>query len=285
MQGISEILHNTLQQLGLKKRYHAELIMERWSEIVGDDISQHSCPVKFERGLMFVTVSNSVWCHHLFMLKESIISKLNRFIGEKIVKDIRFQAGYLKDCKNQENTEHSVSLKQSLAAIRLDEQELAGIRQYTHEVADEALQKKLAGFTRKALAYNKLKKLDKWHACQGCNALCPPEETYCAVCLRTVREEKLGEIRKLLLDAPWFSHEDLQPYLSCTRSEFDRAKSELLARLCLEYTARNGQVDSVHRTTIVMLMKSVGPDEITPETVDHTLEKFRRKQHVFAPRS
>lgn len=50
-----------------------------------------SKPAEIEYGILFLTVKNSVWSHHLSMMKIDIIAKINHFIGEALVKDIRFR--------------------------------------------------------------------------------------------------------------------------------------------------------------------------------------------------
>ncbi|CUH95762.1 hypothetical protein P22_1842 [Propionispora sp. 2/2-37] len=284
MQCIAEVLEQTLKKMGLTKRYRAELAIDRWPEIVGEDIATHACPVRMEGGVLFISVSSSVWSHHLFMLKESIIYKINQFVGEKIVKDIRFQAGYLKYCKNEKEADVVVPMKQKLAAVRLDATELTMIDAVTGNVTDPALQKRLAVFTKKSLAFQKLKKMAHWHSCAECGTLCPPDETYCAVCRRILRQETVKDIRRMLLEAPWFTYDELKKYIDCTRFEFDRAKNELISRLAMDYAIQSGQADAVQTTTLAMLIHAKKPEELTAETVNLTLQKIRRKPYVFASR-
>lgn len=285
MHCIGEVLDQTLKKMGLTKRYHAELAIDRWPQIVGEDIATHACPVRMEDGVLFISVSSSVWSHHLFMLKESIIYKINQFIGERIVKDIRFQAGYLKYCKNQEDASIVISMKQRLSAVRLDAEEMTMVADITDEVTDPVLQKRLAVLAQKSLAFKKLRKMDHWHSCGHCGTLCPPNEVYCTACKRILRNETLKKIRKMLMDAPWFTYDELKKYIDCTIFEFNQAKNELISRLSMDYAIQNGQADVIQMTTLAMLIHTKKPEEITTEIVNLTLQKIRRKQYVFAPRS
>lgn len=284
MQAVGNILEATLKNLGLKKRYHAELAIERWDTIVGDEIAAHSWPVKIEFGVMLVHVNHSAWCHHLSMLKESIIAKTNQFIGEKIVKDIRFQAGYLVNTKNQESEQPKVSLKRQLTAVRFNQDELQAMEESVREIADDRLRKKLSGLRRKAAALNKIRVHHKWHMCTNCQSLCPPEEELCTACRLQLRDEKLRSIRKFLVEAPWLTYEELRQYMECTKYEFDRAKTELIFRLSLEFQQNNGEVSHIERMTLTMLIHTIRPEIITPEIIERTFKNFRRNKHVFASR-
>lgn len=45
---------------------------------------------KFESNILFIHVENSVWRSELNLHKEKIISKINKFFGKSIIKNIKF---------------------------------------------------------------------------------------------------------------------------------------------------------------------------------------------------
>jgi predicted nucleic acid-binding Zn ribbon protein len=61
-----------------------------WEEAVGN-ASRHSNPFRFRGSTLIVEVTSSAWLTELSMRKTDIIKRLERAVGEKVVKDIRFQ--------------------------------------------------------------------------------------------------------------------------------------------------------------------------------------------------
>lgn len=283
MKQLRDILPVTLQNLGLTKRYNTEWAMLHWPEIVGRDIAAHAVPVNVQKGTIVLAVNNSVWCHHLSMMKEEIIDKLNGFIGEKLITDIRFQAGYLQNDKNINlDNEKMETINQKLKLVKLDEAEIEQAGYLVRPVAEEQLQRKLFKIIKKHLAFKKLKKLNNWHKCAACDSLCPGELTYCSVCAIEHREKRLSNIRQLLIEAPWLTYAELCKYAECLPEEFIRAKTALI----LFYTneMNSGNSEKLDTLTLVMLVTGAKPGDVTEKLMKKTLDKFRRKNYVPTPR-
>ena len=68
-------------------------VFEMWNRIVGEPVSQNAQPTAFKGRLLLVAVNSSVWMHQLQFLKEDIICKINKTMGEKVVEDIKFKIG------------------------------------------------------------------------------------------------------------------------------------------------------------------------------------------------
>jgi predicted nucleic acid-binding Zn ribbon protein len=64
--------------------------IERWAEIVGEEIARRARAVRFERGIVYVEVVNSSWVQELSFLRRRMVRQLNREIGRDAVTDIRF---------------------------------------------------------------------------------------------------------------------------------------------------------------------------------------------------
>ncbi len=62
-----------------------------WSEIVGPQIAKVTVAQRIEKGTLFVAVSSSPWRAELTMRRREMIEKINRFLGKKVVEDIRFR--------------------------------------------------------------------------------------------------------------------------------------------------------------------------------------------------
>ncbi len=64
--------------------------LNSWDSIAGD-AARHSEPLRFQGGVMVVSVSSSGWMNELSLRKSELIRRLGRDVGEGVVKDIRFQ--------------------------------------------------------------------------------------------------------------------------------------------------------------------------------------------------
>lgn len=90
----SELLPKIMQRLGLKERLHEAEVIEAWSKIVGQFISQHSAPVALRDGVLFVRVLQPALHYELEQVaKIDIVRKLKQRFGVKVVRNVRFRLG------------------------------------------------------------------------------------------------------------------------------------------------------------------------------------------------
>lgn len=90
----AEIIGNVFTQLfrdlGIDKAIQQNMAVSRWSEIVGERISQISEAERIENGVLFVKVSSPVWRNELVFMKSNLISSVNEALTKTVVKDIKF---------------------------------------------------------------------------------------------------------------------------------------------------------------------------------------------------
>ncbi|VBB07475.1 Hypothetical protein LUCI_2724 [Lucifera butyrica] len=280
MHKVKNIMNLTLKRLGIKKRYNAESVLYHWPQIVGEKIASHSWAVKVQNETLLVKVSNSVWCHHLSTMCDDIVNKINAFAGEKLIADIRFQAGYLKDYQNNvEGTEsEEFPLSYLLRQFSLSQQELASAVEVTQHAADQEVRTKILPILKRSMALRKLRQSQDWIPCRVCGALSPPQAGICPVCSREERHRRLGEIRRLMADVPWVDYTEFNTYCSCTPDEFRRAKNELIEKYRREVYRQHA--DTIQTSGFVMLVTGLKPDELTVEIIAKTLAGNRRKNYV-----
>ena len=90
---IEEALSSVLNQSGLTDKSEYLKIYKIWSVVVGEKIAENTCLESVKRGTLFVITSSSAWMQELYFLKDMIIEKLEKELGEGTVKDIRFKTG------------------------------------------------------------------------------------------------------------------------------------------------------------------------------------------------
>jgi len=278
MQRMADILPITIKNMGLQKKYNAQSVIVHWKKIVGDDISAHAYPVIVQSGILVVGVNNSVWCHHLSMMKESMMAKINGFIGEQLILDIRFKAGYLENSQLQENIEADAQSKKKykISKVKLDESDLQILHETTLHIHDNYLRQKILRVMRKDFSLKKLQKQNNWHQCASCTVLCPPNENYCTVCKLTKKHEVITNLIGTLKEIPWIRHHELNEHIPCTDEEFHQAKYTLVSSI--GRAIQDGDNDKFNIMIFIMLTTGAKIEAINEAVINKTLDKFRRRK-------
>jgi hypothetical protein len=90
---IGSILESTLKGLELDSQVKAYSIWGAWKEIVGESVALQTRPRAIRNRILFVDVSHPTWSQQLQFLKPKLLEKLNGFLGEPLLRDIRFHLG------------------------------------------------------------------------------------------------------------------------------------------------------------------------------------------------
>jgi hypothetical protein len=278
MHKMKDIVSNTIRNLGLQKPYNDQSVIVHWSEIVGDDIAANAYARSVQQGTLMVSVNSSVWSHHLSMMKESIIDKINQFIGYKLIFDIRFQAGYFSNSQNEEDTAINTipNIKYQLSKVKLDEYDVQTMQETSNHISDKYLKQKILRIMRKDFALKKIKKQHNWHQCASCTVLCPPEETYCIACTLNKKQKLLYTIINTLKEIPWIRYAELYEHITCTEEEFQQAKYTLTAFISRDI--QEGDNDKFKVMSFIMLTTGAKIEAVNDAIINKTLEKFRRKK-------
>jgi predicted nucleic acid-binding Zn ribbon protein len=87
---VSIILPQSIEQREILKSARAQLLFKNWPDIVGEFLASKSVPDRFEKGVLWVIVENSVWAQELRLQEELIMDRLNDISGEsQLFKSIR----------------------------------------------------------------------------------------------------------------------------------------------------------------------------------------------------
>ncbi|NLI70257.1 MAG: DUF721 domain-containing protein [Firmicutes bacterium] len=93
MDNIGEIIKKILHKKGLLEVVKQQEVLIKWAEMVGEKIAARTKAVKINKGVLWVKVSDSVWTHHLAMLKPKILTRMGDSFEKETVKDIYFFVG------------------------------------------------------------------------------------------------------------------------------------------------------------------------------------------------
>lgn len=61
-----------------------------WKEIVGPTVSQHSEPISYRNGLLWLCVDNAVWMQQMGFMTETIKKTINEKFKHGFVREIRY---------------------------------------------------------------------------------------------------------------------------------------------------------------------------------------------------
>jgi len=92
-QPIRSILEKTIQSLEINVPLKTYSILGAWNEIVGESVAAHSRPRAIRNRILFIDVAHPTWMQQLQFLKPTLLEKINTFLGESLIQDIRFKLG------------------------------------------------------------------------------------------------------------------------------------------------------------------------------------------------
>ncbi len=92
IEDIGSIIGSVVDKMELSKKLKRSNIFNHWEDIVGSGIAKKSKPQKLVHKTLYVSVTTSTWANELSLMSEKLIEKINSFIGEDVVKTIRFKA-------------------------------------------------------------------------------------------------------------------------------------------------------------------------------------------------
>ena len=78
---LPNILHGIQSRTSWQQRCQYLLIVEKWSDIVGESVAKQTCPVGVYQKALQVAVSNSVWSQALTFERVQILAKINLLLG------------------------------------------------------------------------------------------------------------------------------------------------------------------------------------------------------------
>jgi hypothetical protein len=92
-QSIHSILEKTFKTLEIDVPLRTYSIWRSWKEIVGEAVAGQTQPRVVRNRILFIDVSHSTWVQQLQFLKPTLLEKINAFLGEPHIQDIRFKLG------------------------------------------------------------------------------------------------------------------------------------------------------------------------------------------------
>jgi hypothetical protein len=136
-QSLRLILEKTLKNLEIDVPLKTYSILGAWDEIVGESVAEHSHPRSIRNRILFIDVTHPTWMQQLQFLKPTLLEKVNAFLGEPLIQDIRFKVGKISP------SIPAPPKTPSLKGEKLDKASLKRIESLLEEIGDEEIRKSL----------------------------------------------------------------------------------------------------------------------------------------------
>lgn len=265
---ITEILPRFVSSLGQGKAYQTQLLIYHWEKIVGSSIAGHVRPVRMDFRTLFLAADAPVWANELRYMERDLIDKINAFVCEELVREIKFCSPKEKGNTRQYEKEEPLPEK-----IIPKKEEYEKTSSFISEIDNDALRLAASRALAQNFARRRSLKEQGWHTCASCDRMVPSEETYCVFCGQQKKEEKENDVRKLLLSQPWLHGYEISRILGCS-SEFVLRERISLLRMFLS-RVRQGDETSEDAKRLVMLFTSAKPEDLTEPFIKKSLQRLR----------
>jgi hypothetical protein len=136
-QSIRLILEKTVKTLEIDVPLKTYSILGAWKEIVGESVAGHSQPHSIRNRILFIDVTHPTWMQQLQFLKPTLLEKVNTFLGESLIQDIRFKLGKISQ------TIPAPPNTLWMEDEKLDKATLNRIESLVQKIDDEEVQKSL----------------------------------------------------------------------------------------------------------------------------------------------
>lgn len=265
---ITEILPRFVSSLGQGKAYQTQLLIYNWEKIVGSLIAGHVRPVRMDFRTLFLAADAPVWANELRYMERDLIDKINAFVCEELVREIKFCSP--KEKGNTRRYEKEEPLPEKIIPKK---EEYEKTSSFISEIDNDALRLAASRALAQNFARRRSLKEQGWHTCASCDRMVPSEETYCVFCGQQKKEEKENDVRKLLLSQPWLHGYEISRMLGCS-SEFVLRERISLLRMFLS-RVRQGDETSEDAKRLVMLFTSAKPEDLTEPFIKKSLQRLR----------
>ena len=90
-QSLKDILSQFKQDHKFSQHLSELKLRETWAQEMGNTIAKYTAKIYFRNGILYVKLDSSVLRHELHTNRETVITKLNKALGESLVKELSLQ--------------------------------------------------------------------------------------------------------------------------------------------------------------------------------------------------
>lgn len=193
--------------------------------------------ISFEKKqTLYITVTNSVWMNHLYMMKADLLKRIREDDYGKKYTDIRFVAGQAKIERPPESSLAPVNdrreKEEKIYSVPLSEEERNSIDKWTGAYISDTNTRSLFTKMMKAAAAKRKGEIRAgWHSCAVCGDLIPPGINTCTVCENRKEQSQIGKIILLLKETPHLSYNEIYKKIPCKYTAYEEGRETLIQRI------------------------------------------------------
>ena len=87
---LSLVLPRVIKDLRLEGGIKEQKAVKLWKRVAGKTIGDKTKPLGINQGVLRIKVKDNIWKQELYFLKEELKERLNKALGEDIIKNIKF---------------------------------------------------------------------------------------------------------------------------------------------------------------------------------------------------
>ena len=84
-QRVGRVLDSYIEDRGWEVSVSIHTLLDRWSDIVGEQVAAHSTPEKYDSGVVVVRTDSTTWATQLRTIASQIVAKLYESVGDGAV--------------------------------------------------------------------------------------------------------------------------------------------------------------------------------------------------------
>lgn len=145
-ESLSRLIPSLLQDRGWETQLDLHSIFPRWKELVGEEISEYAQPLKIERGILWLEVSNSSWLQQLQYEKLELLDTLNSSFRLSRLKDIKMVLPKGTSGTADKGDESGNQSQVGVEFVKPSEEKIVAFRRQVECIADEKCREALMQF-------------------------------------------------------------------------------------------------------------------------------------------
>ena len=211
-------------------------LQNKWKHIAGPMIARESY-ISFEKKqTLYITVTNSIWMNHLYMMKADLLKRIREDDYGTKYTDIRFVAGRAKIERPPESSLVPVNNRrekeEKIYSVPLSEEERNSIDKWTGAYISDTNTRSLFTKMMKAAAAKRKGEIRAgWHSCAVCGDLIPSGINTCTVCENRKEQSQIGKIILLLKETPHLSYNEIYKKIPCKYTAYEEGRETLIQRI------------------------------------------------------
>ena len=90
VQSVKDLILQAMREQGLETPLNQQRLVEAWPEVAGPVMARYTLNTYIYNQPLFVRLSNPALRAALSMMRQELVKKLNDYVGEQIITDVRF---------------------------------------------------------------------------------------------------------------------------------------------------------------------------------------------------